>query len=230
MIEELLNYQSEDANLRKIEVELSNSEARKKAKVASGFLSGTKDVLEKLDLKAKEILAAYEKIKEEQQKLIDQQEEFKKAVEGFSDENEGMFIIKKTDELLIKIRNLEKELVKLSQDAEAISKEYVDVRNKYKAMQAQYNENSEKYKLLKNSKAAEMEKIKQKLDVLAKKVDPEMLKKYLEKRSGIFPVLYEVNGNVCGACNMELSMSDVDKLKNGGIIECEQCRRLLYKK
>ncbi|MBP5466861.1 MAG: hypothetical protein J6Y43_04805, partial [Clostridia bacterium] len=141
------------------------------------------------------------------------------AVEAFSDENEGAFIIKKTDELLSEIKALEKELAKIAQDADAVSKEYVEVRNKYKVMQAQYNENSEKYKELKNSKAEEMSAISKKLGVLAKKVDPEIMKKYLEKRSGIFPVLYEVNGNVCGACNMELSMSDIDKLKNGGVIE-----------
>ena len=51
----------------------------------------------------------------------------------------------------------------------------------------------------------------------------------MKKRNNkIYPVLYEVRGNVCGACNMELPMSEINKLKNGEIIDCDQCGRLLY--
>ena len=43
MIEELLKYQEVDANLRKIEVELAGSEARKKAVVAKKYIDGVEE-------------------------------------------------------------------------------------------------------------------------------------------------------------------------------------------
>ena len=53
--------------------------------------------------------------------------------------------------------------------------------------------------------------------------------RYLKKRAGkIYPVLYEVKGNVCGACRMELSMSTMNKLKGGAVVDCDQCGRMLY--
>ena len=46
----------------------------------------------------------------------------------------------------------------------------------------------------------------------------------------IFPILYEVKGKICEVCNMELSLTELSKLKSGGIIDCEQCGRLLFVK
>ena len=55
------------------------------------------------------------------------------------------------------------------------------------------------------------------------------MERYLKKRANkIFPVVYAVSNKVCGACNMELSMSELNKLKNGEVIECDQCGRILY--
>ena len=59
--------------------------------------------------------------------------------------------------------------------------------------------------------------------------DDALMERYLKKRADkIYPVVYAVKGNNCGACGMELPMSEKNKLKNGAVIECEQCGRMLY--
>ena len=73
--------------------------------------------------------------------------------------------------------------------------------------------------------------VETKLEELKAKVEPSLMERYLKKRANkIYPVLYELRGNVCGACNMELSMAELNKLKNGEVIDCEQCGRLIYQK
>ena len=100
-----------------------------------------------------------------------------------------------------------------------------------KAAQEQLKEFGAKYNELKEARQPEMEKIKAELEELKKKVDPALMEKYLKKRGEkMYPVFYEVSDKLCGACNMELSMAAQSKLKNGEIIECEQCHRLLFKK
>ena len=60
MIKALLNYQTEDANLRKIEAELMGSEDRKKAVSAKKFLDAVPESLEKLNELSQSLSAEYQ--------------------------------------------------------------------------------------------------------------------------------------------------------------------------
>lgn len=230
MIEELLNYQEKDAELRKIEQELSGSEERKKAIVAKRYLDGVEESVAKLDARAAKLAEEYQNALNEQEKLKEQEQEFVKAVDSAEDDTEAGYILKKIEELSGKIKNLMSRAEKLSEEMTSVVKDYVKIKGETKAAQAQYTENGKKYNELKASVKDEREKIEAELKELAKKVDPALMERYLKKRAGkIYPVVYEVRGNVCGACNMELPMSEMGKLKNGEVIDCDQCGRLLYK-
>lgn len=230
MIEELLNYQEKDAELRKIEQELSGSEERKKAIVAKRYLDGVEESVAKLDARAAKLAEEYQNALSEQEKLKEQEQEFVRAVESAEDDTEAGYILKKIEELAGKIKNLMSRAEKLSEEMTSVVKDYVKIKNETKAAQAQYTENGKKYNELKASVKEEREKIEAELSELAKKVDPALMERYQKKRAGkIYPVVYEVRGNVCGACNMELPMSEMSKLKNGEVIDCDQCGRLLYK-
>ena len=229
MIEELLAYQAADAGLRKIETELSKSVERKKAVAARRYLDGVEESVNKLDARAAKLAEEYEKLCDEQVKLKEQEGEFQRATEGVEDETEAAYLIKKIDELSQKIKVLSGKAAKLSDEIAIVAKEYMRIKNETKAAQAQYAENGKKYNDFKASFKEEKEKVEKELAELAKKVEPALMERYLKKRAGkIYPVVYEVNGSVCGACNMELPMSELGKLKNGEIIDCDQCGRLLY--
>ena len=74
--------------------------------------------------------------------------------------------------------------------------------------------------------------VEKELESLKAKVDPALMEMYLKKRndSKIYPVVFAVSGEYCGACSTELSMSEKEKLKRGEIIECgnDKCGRLIY--
>lgn len=230
MIEALLKYQEKDAELRKIEQELAGSEERKKAVAAKRYIDGVEESVAKLDARAAKLEEEYRKALTEQERLKEQEQEFVRAVESAEDETEAGYVLKKIDELAGKIKNLMSRAEKLSEEMTLVVKEYVKIKNETKAAQAQYAENGKKYNELKASVKGERDKIEAELKELAKGVDAPLMERYLKKRAGkIYPVVYEVRGNVCGACNMELPMSELGKLKNGEVIDCDQCGRLLYK-
>lgn len=231
MIQDLLNYQEVDAGLRKIETELSGSEERKKAISAKKYLDGVEENVNKLDKRAEDLIAEYERAVAEQKKLNEQKDEFAHALEGVEEASETEYLLKKIDELIGKIKALAGKLNKLSEEMSAITKEYAVIKSTTKAAQAQYAENGKKYNELKASKQAEREELESKLAQLQKKVDGALMEKYLKKRANkMYPIVYEVRGEMCGACNMQLSMLELNKLKNGDVIECDQCGRILYKK
>ena len=120
MLEQLLKYQEIDAKLRKIEVELSSSEERKKAVSAKKYLEGVEDAVAKLDQRAGELTIAFENATGELEKMKAQESEFKKALDEMADEGEANYLIKKTDELLAKIKSLYAEITAVSNEIQAV--------------------------------------------------------------------------------------------------------------
>ncbi|MBE5750198.1 MAG: hypothetical protein E7346_04960 [Clostridiales bacterium] len=229
MIEALLNYQTADAKLRKIEKTLSESEERKKAVNAKKYLEGVEDNVNKLDDRAAELIATYQKATEDQLKLKEIESEIEESIDSASDPKEVSFLIKKAEELISKIKALGAKASKISEEIQAVMKEYSTIKNTTKAAQVQYKENAEKYNALKESVKAEKESVEKELEELKAKVDPTLMDRYLKKRANkIYPIVYAARDNVCGACNMELPMSELNRLKNGEIIDCDQCGRLIY--
>ena len=231
MMQNLLAYQVEDAKLREIEKKLSESVERKKAMSAKKYLEGVEESVSKLDSRAEELIATYKSATEEQLKLKEQENAIVEALNTVEDAKEVTYLIKKADELIGKIKSLGAKANKILEEIQGVLKEYNTIKATTKAAQVQYKENAEKYNALKDSVKDEKLAVETKLKELQAKVEPSLMERYLNKRAGkIYPVLYELRGNVCGACNMELSMAELNKLKNGEVIDCEQCGRLIYQK
>lgn len=231
MVEKLLAYQKADAKLREIEKTLGASEDRKKAVSAKKYLEGVEESVNKLDLRSAELVAAFEKTNQTQLKLKEQETELMSALENLDDEKGADYLNKKAEELISKIKALESEASKILEEMQDIVKEYSSIKVKTKKAQAQYAESAAKYNELKDSVKAEKDAVDSELASLAKEVDPALLKRYLTKRADkMYPIVYETRGNVCGACNMELHVAALDKLKKGEVIDCDQCGKMLYQK
>lgn len=231
MIKDLISYQETDAKLRTIEVALSGSPARKKAGSAKAYIESVEENVNKLDDRASVLDNEYQLAIKQQAKLNEQLEELKKALESAEDDNELNYLSKKAEELANAIKKMVAQVNKISEEMQKIVSEYASIRAKAKSAQAQYAEAKAEYDKLKASYQAEREEIAKQLATLKKAVDPALMEKYERKRANkMFPIVFEVTGEVCGACQMELSLLEKNKLKNGEVIECDQCGRILYKK
>lgn len=111
-------------------------------------------------------------------------------------------------------------------------RQYKKLSANTKEMMAVRDENKKKYEELLKSKKAEKAAITKKLDDIAKDVPPEYMAKYKEKRKdNKFPIVYEVviaKDTHCSACGTELSKLQVSQLQKDKMIECENCRRLIF--
>ncbi len=231
MIEKLLEYQNADAQARDIEKTLADSEDRKKYAVAKKYLDGVVESVNKLDLRATELIAAYEQATSAQLKLKEQEKELSASFEEAGDENAVSYLMKKADELIGKIKALGKQAAKIEQEIKAVIEEYSAIRSKTKTAQEQYKSSGEKYNELKKSLKEKKENIDKELAELKARVDGALMERYAKKREGkMYPIVYAVRGNSCGACNMELSGAELDKLKKGEVIDCGNCGRMLYQK
>jgi len=231
MIEQLLAYQKADASLKEIEKTLSESVERKKAMSAKKYLDGVVENVNKLDARASELVFAYEQATQEQLKLKEQEEELVRALDEATDENAVNYLMKKVEELISKIKALGKKATMIENEIQGVMKEYSTIKNTSKAAQAQYSEYGVKYNELKKSLKEKKDAVDAELETLKAKVDKALMDRYLAKRNAkMYPIVYEVRGNACGACNMELPAAELNNLKKGEVVDCSNCGRMLYKK
>ncbi len=230
VLHDLLEYQKVDADLRKIEQEISASEERKKYVQAKKFMETAAEKLEAqdkraVDLKraAQNLTARYLDIK----KTISEYDAIEEHVDGSGDV--VSYYKRSAQSLADNLRALKGEINKLIAEISSACEEYDKMKKQTIAMQKQYKEYSEKFKEVKNSHADEAAEINARLQAIEKKIDPDIMAKYKQKRKEkIFPVLVPLTDNRC-VCRMEFAIAQQSKLEGGNVIECEHCRRFVYK-
>ena len=230
-IEQLLKYQTKDSELLKIEKEAASSEEWKNYSSAKSFLTKAPEKLEAMDAKALEIMAKLESLNSKYDEIAETLKDFenieKLVEEGGADIS---FYKKNVNQITDKLKSIKAEINALSKSVKEADEEYRSFKSKTINVQKQYSEFSAIYQEYKKSKLVEMDKVKEDLKVLAKDINPELLKRYETKRSErIFPIICSVVNNRCSKCGIELSIMGKEKIDGGEVIECENCHRFLYK-
>ena len=146
---ELLEYQKVDAELRKIEQEISQSDERKKYVQAKKFMETAAEKLEAMDARAREL-------KEMAMRLTFNYQELNKAISEYAGIDEMVeaggdvaFYKKKVQTLSDQLRSLKNELNKLVSEIENACEEYQRMKKQTISMQKQYKEYNEKFKEVK---------------------------------------------------------------------------------
>lgn len=230
MIKALLNYQENDKKLFEIEMKLSTSEERKKAVSARKYLESVDENLTKLDLRAGELDFVLKTVIKEKEKLKEELQDVKTVSSGIESREEAEFIVKKIEKIVTAIKKVSDEIDRIEKEILSIATEHSKIAATTKQAKEQYLTYKAKYDDLKKSVEDEIGEIKACLDQIAKGVEVGLLNLYKEKRKSLnkCPVIFKVNGKVCGACNMELPGNTLGKIKAGEVIVCETCGRLLY--
>ena len=229
VLNELLEYQKEDALLRKIEQEIGASEERKKFVQAKKFIESAREKLdaqEKRAIELKNLCAELSARSEEIIRALGEYSDLEEMIEGGGDVS---FYKKNAQALSDKLRAIKAELNKLVSDVNAITEEYKKLKEQTIVMQKQYKEYKDKYDAVKASRSKEVEEINRKLSEIGKKIPADTLERYKTKRKErIFPVLVPLNGDRC-VCGMDFPLAQQGRLAGGNVIECEHCRRFVYK-
>ncbi len=228
-IQDLLEYQKVDGELRRIEQELASSDARKRMLQAKSFIKTAESRIAAQDNRAMEI----KKIRDD---LIARVEETSRAIAEFADIDEIVegggdvsFYKKNAQQLTERLRALKGELSRLLAEIESLSAEYKKMMEQGKQMNKQYKEYAERFKEVQASRAAEIADVNARLEEIGRRIPPEILERYKQKRrERIFPVLVPLAGDMC-VCGMDFPLAQRGKLAGGGVIECENCHRFIYK-
>lgn len=230
VLQQLLEYQKVDAELRKIEQSVAGSEERKKFMQAKKFMESARERLEAQDKRAAELRGLREELVRRTEEIARQIAEYADIDEMVGEEGGDIQFYKKNAQALLdRLRAVKGELAKLTADVTAAVEEYEKFKKQTIAMQKQGEEYSKKFKELKNSRAAEADAIAKKLTELSKEIPADLMARYQQKRKEkIFPIIVPLTNDRC-VCGMDFPLAQQGKLAGGNVVECEHCRRFVYK-
>lgn len=231
-IESILKYQSVDAKIHDIEQKLLNSSFKKKANELSSIAKKAQNRSIELEAEAEKVLKDIDDLKNKYEINKKKSDEIcAKSVDGMSEEE-----LEKIATLKNKIANnlniLEKLLQKSAESINSILSNFNKTKKAFDDAKAQYSVCKQKIDEETAALEPEKKKLLAELSKMEADVDSQLLSEYKKKRNDrIFPVVCALEGeNFCGGCRMELPKVAISRIKDKGVITCEHCKRILYKK
>ncbi len=232
MFQKILEFQKTEGALIKLENELAKSSDRERASLIQQELKSFHSRLLVLEETAKKVNDAYSKAIKKYQEYNEKLAELEKQIETVSGDNIELYEKAYKDFANI-ATGLDREIVKLHNDIQQINNEYEDIIKKSKEGKALYNKHKDKFMKLKAELEPQIDELKSALAKIQKEIEPKLLQRYNQKRENrIFPVFVALAQNKCGGCRMEISAIKLGSMKNNefGVIECENCGRIIYTK
>lgn len=229
-VEKLLKYQEADSRLLKVEQKLNASDERKKYIQARNYLTKASDKLDQIEAKAQELKNNIERLNSKYTELAETLKDFDNLDELVAQGNAISFYKRSAQTLSDDLKSLRSEINSLIAAIKEQVEEYQTLKKNVIAAQKEYPKLQAAFKEYRESVQVEAKAITKELDVLAKDIDEDILKKYQAKRSErVFPILCKLSSDVCPMCGTSLSIAEKENVLSGKVIECENCHRFLYK-
>ena len=231
MSSKLLEYQELDKKIKKLKKDIVVNVDQKEVLTLNNVIKDAQNKILELEETSKKLLVTLNKLMEVEKKGIAFVEKYKKTnldkmtTEELKDfEAKAMQTSKQLSELETRISQHSAEVKKVVLDYKMYRKKILDAKDKRDALKNQTSD-------IVTLSDPDIDKLKKEMAELEKQIEPSKLAKYKAlKQDGIFPVIVPLTEKRCGGCRVELSSSALDKIKNGGVYECEQCHRLIYVK
>ena len=227
--EALWAYQTEDMKADAIANAIKRSPTRQKLEKARDFI---------LDRQKK-----YKQIEEDVSAMVDRKDIIAQAVDRAREqlrvlqtryENEALSTPEEVKALLSEvsrcrdtIRQYEAEISRIVKETDSNDKLQRSVRleaaNAKKAFDQLKADDEEESK----SKKGELDAQRARARELMDQVDPALLEEYETIKKHISPPVARLTHGQCSGCNTSLPSATLSKIKNGALIECETCGRMI---
>jgi len=229
VLEEILKYQKKDGELLKIEKTISGSKSKQVVNQMVEIVKNAQQKLKTIEKESEKLVSEFNQLNALANKQSEELDKLLKQKLETKTENELKDIEKKIKEMTTDVLFVQKNIKKISQDIDSAIKNFEQTRNEGSVAKQKHQKALLDYNKLNSESKEKMEKLQKELEELEKKIEPKILKKYKTMREDKkFPVFVPLLNNSCGGCAMELAMSKKHILEEKGVLECENCHRIIY--
>ena len=125
------------------------------------------------------------------------------------------------------IRQYEVEIARISKEAAAHDKLQMTVRREAAAAKKSFDQLKAEYEEESKQKKVELDQQRKVAKDLEPSVDPALLEEYQVIKRHISPPVVRLSYGQCSGCNTSLPSATLSKIKNGALVECETCGRMI---
>lgn len=230
-IDLLLKYQEADMLLDRFESQLKNSSTRNQLVKVRDYLTKQQDFVQGAEQKTSDAQKRMEELKsdfEDMSKLLDEMDKEFETLDQ-DDAQQVNRYQKNAERILALSIKKRKEIESISSSIEDMEKNMQVVKSNYPKAKKEFDDLKEKYNQEITGAQDDLNKLKNTVKELEKGIDLPLIEKYKHiKRNKPMPIAKVISGQ-CSGCNMELPSLVQRKLKESkGIIECENCGRILF--
>ena len=230
--QEMLQYQSIDSELNRIEKELKKNESYVMFRQCKQKRAECEETLLKLDAKASELKSQLAQAKQSMDKITKEIEEHAKEIHDIEDVDELNYMSKKLNEQVELLAAVDKEIKRIIREGEEIAKSFDDISAKLPKLIAGMKKANDDFNKATEEAKPRVNELRQQQLELKKAIDPKLFETYRRVlESGHRPVFVPLrDGARCGGCQMEMPKAVVDAQFAGkNFIRCENCGRVIYK-
>lgn len=231
--QEMLQYQTLDSELNRIEKELRKNEFFVKRKQYNALRKDCEENISKLDSTAADLRVQLANARQSMEKISAVIEEHSKEIADIEDKDELNYMNKKLNEQLDLLSAVEKDLKRILREGEEVAKSFDEINAKLPKIIAGYNKCNEEFAKVTELQKPRVTELKVKQAELKKVIDPAQFELYKKISDGqIFPVFVPLlNDCQCGGCRMEMPKAVVDThMAKKDTMRCEHCGRIIYKR
>ena len=230
--QEMLQYQSLDSELNRIEKDLRKNDNFVKRKQYKALSQECEDNLAKLDAKAAELRNQLAFARQQMDKITSAIEEHAKEINDIEDVDELNYMNKKLNEQVELLSAVEKDIKRILHESEEISKSFDEINTKLPKLVVAYKKANEDFNKAAEEVKPRVTELRAKQAELKKVIDPSLFEIYNKvSAGGLRPVFVPLrDGARCGGCQMEMPKAVVDAQFAGkSFMRCEHCGRVIYK-
>ena len=227
--EALWNYQTEDLKAEAIATEIKRSPIRVKLEKARDFImerqkqykqieDSIAQITDRKDVLFQALESTMARIADQKVRMEALDPEDEEAVAALRDE-----VARSREE----IHSFEKELNRMNADSSAYDKQLRAVRvDAAKAKQA-FDQLKVDYENESRVKKEELEQQRTRARALEGTVEEALMKEYLAIKKHTIPPVVRLQYGQCSGCNTSLPSATLSKIRNGALVECETCGRMI---
>lgn len=227
MTQDIIKYQEIDGKLLRLQKELNESSARKKATDMQNQLKAGQARLVEVERNASKAMENYQKANAYYGEMVAKIEALASTMEG-ADLTKIKELQQTNGNFFKMIDRLEHELAKLSAQLNMVSSEYNNIIKNAKIAKTELDNSRNKFAAEKTELEPKIAALQVELAAQEKVVDKAILEKYKAKRESKFPVIVRQVNGTCGGCRMAISAAKNRDLLSKGFCECENCGRIIY--
>ncbi len=227
--ESLWAYQTEDLKADAIATEIRRSPIRVKLEKSRDFIMERQKqykqiedsiaaIADRKDVLIHALENTIAQIESQQQRMEALDPEDGDAVAALRDE-----VARSRDE----IRTLEKELSHMSTDSAAYDKQLRSVRLDAAKAKQTFDQLKTDYENESKVRKEELEQQRARVRNLESTVEPSLMAEYLAIKKHTTPPVVRLQYGQCSGCNTSLPSATLSKIRNGALVECETCGRMI---